>query len=170
MPITDLMPWNKDRGERSLQRKSDRDELADLREEMNQLFEGFFEEPFGMTPFSEGSPLKTSFSPDVDISETEKEITVDMELPGMDAEDIDLAFHGSTLTISGEKRTEKEEKGKQYYRKERSYGSFRRAIPLPTEIDEDGIEASFKRGVLHVHLPKTKEAQEQSKRIEIKTG
>ena len=170
MPITDLMPWNKDRGERSIQRKSEWDELADLREEMNQLFEDFFEQPFGMTPFSERSALKTSFSPDVDISETEKEITVDMELPGLDADDIDLSFHGNTLTISGEKRTEKEDQGKHYYRKERSYGSFRRAIPLPTEIDEEHIEASFKQGVLHVHLPKTKEARQKSKRIEIKTG
>ena len=72
------------------------------------------------------------------------------------------------LTIKGEKKEEKEDKGKNYYRVERSYGSFQRSIPLPCEVETDKVEATFKKGVLNISLPKTAEAQKQRKKITVK--
>lgn len=110
------------------------------------------------------------FAPRLDISDTDKEISIAAELPGLEPEDIHISMDHNTLTISGEKRAGKEEKDKRFYRVERSYGSFQRSIPLPDEIDEDKIDATFKRGVLRVKLPKTQAAQKRSKRIAIKSG
>lgn len=169
MAIRDLMPWKTNQEESSLEKKSERDPLVELQRDMNRLFEDFFKEPFAMTPFSREKTLGSSFTPQADISETEGEITVSLELPGMEADQIDLSFHNNTLTISGEKHSETEEEGSRYYRKERTYGSFRRSIPLPGDIDEDAVEASFKNGVLKVQLPKSESAQDKSQRITITT-
>lgn len=170
MTIRDLIPWKRDDSMVSVQRSQEDDALLDFRSQMNRLFDEFFERPFGLSPFTGESGITGDFAPRLDISETEKEVTISAELPGMEPEDINIAIDRGTLTISGEKHAEKEEKGKRFYRVERSYGSFHRAIPLPNEVDEDKIDAKFKRGVLKVKLPKTKAAQEQSRRIPIKTG
>jgi HSP20 family protein len=153
-----------------VRRSQEDDALLDFRSQMNRLFDEFFERPFGLSPFTGESGITGDFAPRLDISETEKEVTLSAELPGMEPEDINIAIVRGTLTISGEKQIETEEKGKRFYRVERSYGSFHRTIPLPNEVDEDKIDAKFKRGVLKVKLPKTKAAQEQSRRIPIKTG
>lgn len=168
MPITDLMPWRKDREQKSIQTGNVRDQMTELHREMNQLFEDFFSEPFGLSPFEEGKDLSSTFTPNLDISETDKEINVSLELPGMEADDIDISFQGNTLTISGEKQSESEEKGEHFFRKERTYGSFRRSIPLPSEVDEEEIAANFKRGVLKVNLPKSEKARKETRRIQIK--
>jgi HSP20 family protein len=169
MPISDLIPWRRERGEISTPEEKDQDTLLDIRDEMNRMFEDFFERPLGLSPLSRETSLRTSFMPDLDISDTEDEILVSAELPGMEPEDIDIQLSGNTLMISGEKSSEKEQKGKRYYRQERSYGSFRRSIPLPDEIDQDKIDASYQRGVLKVSLPKTAEAKKKSKSIPVKT-
>ena len=101
--------------------------------------------------------------------ESEKEITVSAELPGMDSKDIDISYTGGMLTISGEKRQEKEDKGKTYYRTERSYGYFTRSVQLPCEVDLDKVDAKFKNGVLQVSLPKIIESGE-CRRITVKTS
>lgn len=170
MAITDLIPWKNNESSVPVRRRQEEDTLLDLRSQMNRLFDEFFEQPFGLSPFFGASPLMGDFAPRINISETEKDITISAELPGMEPEDINVSIDRSTLTISGEKRAEKEEKDKRYYRIERSFGSFRRSIPLPYEVDENKVDATFKRGVLKVKLPKTKAAQERSKRITIKTG
>jgi HSP20 family protein len=92
---------------------------------------------------------------------------VSAELPGMDDEDIEVSLSRDVLTISGEKKQEKEEKGRDYYRAERSYGSFRRSIPLPAEVNADKVDAVFSKGVLTITLPKTAKA-EGRKRIIVK--
>jgi HSP20 family protein len=132
---------------------------------MDHLFDDFFES-FGLTPFE---PFG-AFSPRVDVSETDKEIKVSAELPGLDENDIEVSLARNLLTISGEKQEEAEDKGKNFYRMERSYGSFRRTIPLMVEVEADKIKAKFQKGVLTVTLPKTAEAQRQTRRIPIKTG
>jgi HSP20 family protein len=170
MTIKDLIPWNKGESDIPVRRTRKTDKLLDLRSQMNSLFDEFFERPFGMSPFFGESALMSDFDPRLDISETEKEIKISAELPGLEPEDINITLDHGALTISGEKRAEKEEKGKRFYRVERSFGSFHRSIALPNEVDENKIDAAFKRGVLEIKLPKTKEAQEQSKRIDIKTG
>jgi len=102
--------------------------------------------------------------PSVDIEEKEGEFIVNAEIPGCKASDIDISIHGNTLTISGEKKQEKEEKRENYYHVERSYGSFRRDLNLPSDIDADNIEAKCKDGVLSIVLPKT----EKTKAIKVK--
>lgn len=170
MGISDLIPWRKNRQEKSLQTQDQQDPISELQDEMNRLFEDFFAAPAGLDRFSERGGLQAAFSPSVDISETDEEVRVEAELPGMDPEDIDVSYTGNTLTISGEKRTEKDQKSERYFRKERSYGSFRRSIPLPGAIQEEEIAASFKHGVLQINLPKDKAARKGSSRIEIKQG
>jgi HSP20 family protein len=93
--------------------------------------------------------------PAVDVFEKEDRFVVKAELPGMKEDDIDVSVVGDTLSIKGEKKTETETKDEDYYRCERSYGSFYRSIPIPSNVDADKIEASFEDGVLEVALPKS---------------
>jgi HSP20 family protein len=137
-----------------------------LRQEMNRLFDNFFG-GFEIEPFTGGR--LAAFSPSVDIKESDKEIRVSAELPGMDDKDVNVLLSKGSLTITGEKKEEKEDKGKDYYRMERSYGSFSRTIPLPAEVDTDKVKADFKKGLLTVTLPKTAQAIKQTKKIAVKT-
>ncbi len=136
-----------------------------LHDEMDALFDEFFRE-FSIEPF-EGRHAR-SFSPSIDVAETDKEIKVSVELPGMDDKDVEVNLNRDSLTIRGEKKEEKEDKGKDYYHVERSYGSFSRTIPLPVEIESDKAEAYFKKGVLTVRIPKSAKAIESKKKIVIK--
>jgi HSP20 family protein len=106
----------------------------------------------------------------VDVSEGEKAYEITAELPGLDEKDIEVKLALGGLTIKGEKREEKEEKKKDYYLHERHFGSFERYFRLPDEVDPDKIEASFKKGVLTVTLPKKPEAQKAEKKIAIKAA
>ena len=137
-----------------------------FRHEMNRLFDNFFR-GFDIEPFEK---RLGAFYPDIDVTETDKEIKVSAELPGMDNKDIDVSLTKDSLTIKGEKKEEKEEKKKKdYYRMERSYGSFSRTIPLPVEIDTEKAKAQFKKGVLTITLPKTAKAIKETKKIQVKT-
>jgi HSP20 family protein len=156
MPITDLIPWKKedpDRAEeaRALQRPED--PLLTFEQEMNRLFDDFFQDT-GLAPSSALNEGWDLFSPRVDVVETDKEIKVIVELPGLEREEIDVGLSQNVLTISGEKRQEKEEKGHSYLRAERSYGSFKRSIPLPCQVDAGKTDALFRKGVLTITLPK----------------
>jgi HSP20 family protein len=143
--------------------------FGSFQREMNRLFGNFFS-GFSLSPWApmEKGAART-FSPRVDVSETDKEIKVSAELPGMEEKDIDVSLTRDTLTIKGEKKEEKEESGKDYYRMERSYGSFTRSIPLPVEVDTDKVEATFKKGILDITLPKTAKAIEETKKIAVKS-
>lgn len=88
----------------------------------------------------------------------------------MDEKDVEVTLADGVLTIRGEKKQEDEEKHRDHYRRERSYGSFRRVLPVPAEVDEAKIEASFRKGVLTVALPKSEEARKKVKRIDVKTA
>ena len=131
---------------------------------MDSLFDNFYR-GFDIGPFE--SRLG-AFSPKVDVTENDKEIKISAELPGMDEKDIEVSLHNDMLTIKGEKKEEKEDKGKDYYRMERSYGSFLRTIPLPAEVETDKVEAKFKKGVLSITLPKTAKAVAETKKIAVK--
>lgn len=171
MAITDLIPWP--RGEKKVPVKREEQEpVAQLQRHINNLFDDFFDgfENFGLTPFEAFGESLQAFSPRIDLSESEQDFTVSAELPGLDKNDIEVSLAHNMLTISGEKKEEKEDKGKNYYRMERFYGSFQRRIPLPTEVEADKVNATFKKGVLTVTLPKTAEAQRQRKKIAVKTG
>lgn len=140
--------------------------FALLRKEVDDLFDGFFR---GLDVGQFENRL-SSFSPHVDVTETDKEIRVSAELPGMDEKNIDVSLNKDTLTIKGEKKEEQEDKGRDYYRMERSYGSFSRSIPVPVEVDHEKVAAKFKKGVLTITLPKTKQALEEKKKISIESA
>jgi HSP20 family protein len=154
--------------------------FEDLRREVGRLFEdfgyGFRRLPsrrsiFETEPFWRRTALSAS-APAVDMVEKETAYEMTAELPGMDEKNIELTVADDMLTIKGEKREEKEEKKKDYYLSERRFGSFERSFRLPEGVESDKIEASFKKGVLTVTLPKTPEAQKKSKekKITIKTA
>jgi len=136
-------------------------------QQLDRLFEDFWQGsgrlPSLMEPWTTGDLV-----PSVDQSEDDKAYHVSVELPGMEKSDVDVSFADGMLTISGEKKEEKEEKDKDFYRQERSYGAFRRVLAMPGAVDEAKIQASFKNGVLSIELPKTKEAQNQVKKIAVK--
>ena len=169
MPIQKLVPWRREKDPLPVRRRHRQDPLLDFRYQVSNLFDNFFDQPFNLSPFFEESSLVDEFSPRMDVMESDQEITITAELPGLEAEDIRITQDMNTLQISGEKRAEKEEKGKRYYRTERSYGAFSRSIPLPEVVDENKIEATYKRGVLKISIPKKPEAQEITKRIPVKS-
>jgi HSP20 family protein len=109
-------------------------------------------------------------TPAVDIAEGEKAYEITAELPGMDEKNIEVKVADGMLTIKGEKQEEKEEKKKDFYLHERHFGSFERSFATPAGVDPDKIEASFKKGVLTVTLPKKLEAQKPAKKIEVKAA
>jgi HSP20 family protein len=173
MTLKDIVPWRwgglrqwdeEDRPFESFLR-----EMDTLHKEMDQLFEEFWKgsgsHHFMARPWHHGQ-----LTPRVDETEDEKAFHVKIELPGMDESDVDITLSGGMLTIRGEKKREDEEKGKDYYRSERTFGSFRRSLPIPVDVDEAAIQAEFKKGVLYVELPKTKEAQDKIKHIPVKAA
>ncbi len=169
MPVSDLLPWNREKDKYAVQRRQEYDPL-DFQREMNRMIEDFFQEPFAMTPFRRKGEMQAEFSPRMDISETDKDIRITVDLPGMDEKDINITLENGVISISGEKKVEKEEKERSYHRVERSYGSFRRSFELPGEVDFDKVEATFKKGVLEVVIPKPTQTVSSRKRIEVKAG
>ncbi|WP_243438581.1 Hsp20/alpha crystallin family protein [Fundidesulfovibrio soli] len=124
------------------------------------LMEDFWREPFGNFPAMPFS--KEARYPAVDISETDAEIQVKAELPGLEPKDVNVTLQNDVLTIQGEKKFEEEEKKENYHRIERSYGSFFRSIPLPSAVKDDGVTAKFDKGVLTVTLPKREPSKSTS--------
>ena len=163
MALQNLVPWK--RGEKKVPVKQESSHpVVRFQREMDKLFDNFFN-GFDLAPWGQSWG---AFHPNVDISEDNKKIMVAAELPGLDENDIQVSLAHNVLTIKGEKKEEKEDKGKNYYHMERSYGSFQRSIPLPCEVETDKVEATFKKGVLNISLPKTAEAQKQRKKITVK--
>ncbi|MDP7557437.1 MAG: Hsp20/alpha crystallin family protein [Nitrospinaceae bacterium] len=136
-------------------------------EDMNRLFNHLSRDFFNNTSFDFRPVLAHSCAPKVDVTETENEFLISAELPGMDEKDIDVTFDDGNLTLKGEKKIEKEDKLKEYYRVERSYGSFQRSFQVPETVDQDNIDASFSKGVLTVKLPKTPEEKKEVKKIPV---
>jgi HSP20 family protein len=149
-----------------------------LRREVDRLFEEFergsWRLPFRRSVF-DADPfwrreLTLATNPAIDIIEKDNAYQIIAELPGLDEKNIEVKMSNGTLTIRGEKQEDKEEKKKGYYLRERHFGSFERHFRIPDGVDADKIDASFKKGVLTVTLPKTPEAQKPEKRIEVKAG
>jgi HSP20 family protein len=129
-------------------------DLNTLQDRMNRLFDDA-----GRGWRNDEPAATTTWSPAVDIYETEGEIVVKAELPGMDRKDIALHLENNVLTIRGERKFEKETKEDNYHRIERSYGTFSRSFSIPTTVDEEKIRADYKEGVLKVALPKKEQAK-----------
>jgi HSP20 family protein len=144
--------------------------MLSLRDEMDRMFEDFlagFDRPFwpAMRPARMGE-----FVPAVDVRETDGEIQVSAELPGMTEDDIRLELEEDLLAISGEKRREREEEEDDRYWRESSHGSFLREVRLPATVQTDKAEASYKNGILHVTLPKSEESRARRRTVEVRSG
>ena len=156
--------------------------VGGLRGELDRMFNRFFPEgwphmsvgnlmefdPFrGMGTFEAGSVLQSARA---DVSETDSEYEISVELPGIDDKDIELDISEGMLTLNAEKREEREEKKKNYHLTERSYGSVRRSFRVPEGVEVGKIDAEFSKGVLQVTLPKTKEAKAKQRKIPVKSS
>lgn len=154
--------------------------LMTLRTEVDRLFDDFFRgwpaltgfpsRFFNFDPFRRLAEPMTSLGaivPKVDVAETADSYQIEVELPGLDEKDIEVSVSDDVLTIRGTKHAEREEKKKDYYLSERSYGSFYRAFEVPTGVESDKIAAKFAKGVLTLTLPKSPEAKSKERKIAI---
>jgi HSP20 family protein len=157
-----LIPW---KGKRESPATAD-EPMTLFRDEMDSLFDRFFRDPWGGV--FERFPPARAFGGGLrlDVSETEEEVTVTAEVPGVEPKDLEISVTGNVLTIQGEKRAGREEKKRNFHMIERQYGSFTRSVQLPGYVDSSNVDASFRNGVLTVKLPKRPEAK--AKRIEVK--
>jgi HSP20 family protein len=151
--------------------RSDMKMLTSLFDDFDRLFD-YSSNRFGPSLTSRLNRIE-GFSghllkPKLDLGSTRKEYSIQVEIPGVDEKDIRLEIDNDTLTISGEKKQASEEKNRQYYRLERSYGSFQRMLSLPRDADRENINARFKKGVLTVTIPRKSIPESQVKQIQIK--
>jgi HSP20 family protein len=166
--MKNLIPWNWRTRRVPVTRDEDYSGLHSLHYEMNRLFSDFLRGMDVSVPMFDEEQL-SRFTPKIDLKETQDQLIISAEVAGMKDKDLEVSICGGTLTISGEKKEDKEEDVKGYYRMERSYGAFRRSIPLPQDVEADKAEAVFEHGVLKVTLPKTKQTKtSNSKPIAIK--
>lgn len=135
--------------------------LSEMDEMVKRMWYGF---PFHNLQ----EDLEIGWSPRLDVSETDDALEVVADLPGLEKKDISISLEDDLLTIKGERKEEKEKKGKQFHTIERRSGTFYRALRLPVEVENEKIEAAFKDGVLTVTLPKTKESKRKVAQIAIK--
>jgi HSP20 family protein len=163
MNVRDLIPWNRGR-DLSVRRRHELNPLLTLHREMNRVFDDVFR-GFDLPLFDSDRRFDRVMGwPNIEVSETENEVKVTAELPGLDEKDVEVELANGALAIRGERKTETEDKDRLF--SERYYGRFERRIPID-DIQEDKVAASFKNGVLTVTLPKSTKAQEKVKRIAI---
>jgi HSP20 family protein len=147
----------------------DRDPFTALRKQFDEIFDAW---TGGSSP--QLAAGMTAFAPKIDVSETDKEIKICADLPGMEEKDVEVKLAGNQLTIRGEKKAEHEEKeggqkeGRFFHRVERSYGAFQRSVAVPFDVDPEKVEATFKNGVLTVTVSKPDAAQQAARKIEVK--
>lgn len=149
--------------------------LVTLRDEIDRLFDSVASAPFGwrmsdLDPFRRFGALPSlgDITPHTDVKESDTEIVITAELPGMEDKDVEITLSDGILTLRGEKRVETEDKHGDYHLTERRYGSFHRTFRLPETVDAEKISAAIDKGVLTVTLPKTAEPGKEARRIEVK--
>lgn len=169
MSVRDLIPWSRNNGNQvpSIFSDRERDPFLSLHREVNRLFDDVFRGFGSSLPSLNGVSAFGGHWPSVEIADGEKEIKVTAEVPGLEEKDIEVLLNDGVLTLRGEKRSETEDKDRQF--SERFYGRFERRIPLGYEVQEEKVQARFRNGVLTVTLPKSEKAQSQVKRIAIKS-
>lgn len=156
-----IIPW---RGKRQDAEIEPFRALDTFRTEMDRMFDRFFG---GDWPIARMGGFG-NWLPTLDVAETDKDITVRAEVPGLDPEDLDISVTGQVLTISGEKKESSEKKDENFYHSERRFGSFRRSVTLPVSVDAEKVSAKHKNGVVTIVLPKLE--SERPKRIPVKEG
>ncbi len=164
MNIKELIPW----GTNDVEKYKVDSPFVALEREMDRLFNNFRRSFFDVAPWRGEERFAGTLYPRVDVSETDEDIQVTAELPGLEEKDVEITLSHNILTLKGEKKSEKEEKKKNYHWMERSYGKFQRSISLPAEIEADKVDANFKKGVLTVRIPKSEKEKKEVKKISIK--
>jgi HSP20 family protein len=137
------------------------EEVVDLHKRMDEIFGEFF----GRTPAAMAA-TEAVWSPLVDVHETKEGFKLQVELPGVKQEDIQLTIEGNSLILKGERKRENEVKEDNYHRIERSYGTFQRSIVLPSVVDPNRVKATYRDGVLQIQLPKKEEAKPKEIKVE----
>ena len=129
-------------------------DMMSVQDEMNRLFDDFFGRPVMRREWTEAA-----WCPCVDVSETKDNVIINTEIPGMSKDDVKVSIQDNVLTLSGEKKQQKEEKDANYHRMERSHGSFSRSFTLPTTVQADKVKAAYRDGILRITLPKSEEVK-----------
>src|SRR5215211_8041876 len=163
MALRDFITWGRDQPSVPSRRGEEVSPFLTLHREMNRLFDDVFN-TFGATSLANRMPAW----PSVEVIQSDKDVRVSAELPGMDEKDVEVLVDNDVLTIRGEKKSESEDQGRRF--SEHYYGRFQRSIALPFEVDEEKAQASFKNGVLTVTIPKSATAKDTAKRIAIYAG
>ena len=156
-----FIPWKNKQEEGS---KGETSPLTNLRSEMNRLFDSFVRDPFG--PWDWPFAAERHWSPVVDVADSDDEVTIRAEIPGMDAEDLEVTVTGNQVVLAGEKKESTEKGGKGFHHTESRFGTFRRTIPLPEGVDPQKVDAEYANGVLLIRLKKSPAVP--AKRIEVK--
>ena len=141
-------------------------ELTSLQSEMNRLFNTFFDSPTSSREGNGGATRR--WVPAMDLVETDEHFVLRADLPGVSQEDVTIELEDNVLTVAGERKVEHEDRREGFYRVERSFGQFRRALTLPEGVDPEGIGATFEKGVLEVRIPKP--AERKPRRVAIQVG
>ena len=162
MNMRDLIPWGRNQQTTPSRYREEGDPFMTLHREMNRLFDDVFR-GFDMAPF--GGIGRMSGWPHVEVVETDKDVRISAELPGLDDKDVEVLMGDGVLTIRGEKKSEIDDRERAF--SERYYGRFERRIPLAWDVEEDKIDAAFKNGVLTVTMPKSAESKPNVKRIAV---
>jgi len=138
-------------------------EFSTLQDRMNRLFRDSYGE-------HEEALTTSTFAPPVDVYEDEHNVTLKIEVPGIDEKDIDVRIENNTLTVHGERKFEKEEKEENFRRVERQYGSFTRSFTLPNTVDAENIQANYEKGILKIQLAKKAEAKPKQIKVNVSSG
>jgi HSP20 family protein len=138
-------------------------EISSIQSEMNRLFNSFFD-----TPTTGNGGGARRWLPAMDVVESDDHFVLTADLPGLGEEDVNIEIEDNVLTVSGERKAEHEDKREGFVRVERSYGSFRRSLTLPKDVDADAVSANFDKGVLEIRIPKPE--QRKPRKVEIQVG
>ena len=163
-----LVPW-RDKSQTPARREDLHDPLLSFRREVDRMFDDFFS-GFGRRTVESPFGTWATPTPSLDLTETEKEIVVTAEMPGLDDKDFEVNVSGDVLTLKGEKKAEHEHRNGDAYYMERRFGSCSRSVRLPFEVPDEKVDARYEKGVLTLRVPKPAEMQRQVRRIEVRTA
>jgi HSP20 family protein len=162
-----LVPW-RDKSQTPATRDDLHDPFLSFRRDVDRMFDDFFN-GFGGRAVGSPFPSWTAPTPSLDLTETEKQIVVTAEMPGLDDKDFEVSVSGDILTLKGEKKAEHEHRNGDAHYLERRVGSFSRSVRLPFEVQDEKVDARYEKGVLTIRVPKPADMQRQIRRIEVRT-
>lgn len=160
-----LVPW-RDKSQTPAPREDYHDPFLSFRREVDRMFDDFFS---GFGRRSVASPFWSAATPSMDLTETETEIVVTAEMPGLDDKDFEVTVSGDVLTLKGEKKAEHEHRNGDAYYIERRFGSFSRSVRLPFDVKDEKVDARYDKGVLTIRVPKPADMQRPARRIEVRS-